>query len=292
MRCRGDRRRAARRHGASGATCSSRNAGATCSAIAISRRATSETPQSTLRSTARVASRAAPPNRSTAARFRSPSPRISPTSRRAADSTSSSAIRRGCALHRIPDAQRAAFRRDYAVARAAAWEPGASAAGAGRGFAAQVDVAALFVERSLELLRARRHDGAAPPGEALAVARRRRRATVLTRPRRSSCRVEDHGRAAGVFDAAVYPSLIVARRLANESRASSIQAALVETSRTRDRLVRSRVASSCRAAPVRREPRRAVDPPSARGAPRASTACARTRHDRSPNRSSAARGSA
>ena len=131
--------------------------------------------------------------------------------------------------HRIPEAQRKAYRREYAVARAAAWEPGASAAGAGRGFAAQVDVAALFVERSLELL--------APGGtmalllpvklwKSLAGGGVRR---LLTGRSQLVC-VEDHGRASGVFDAAVYPSLIVARRLANDSRASSIQGALVETS--------------------------------------------------------------
>ncbi len=115
------------------------------------------------------------------------------------------------------------------MARAAAWEPGASAAGAGRGFASQVDVAALFVERTLELL--------APGGtmslllpvklwRSLAGGGVRR---LLVERSQLVC-VEDHGRASGVFDAAVYPSLIVARRLANDSRASSIQRALVETS--------------------------------------------------------------
>ena len=133
----------------------------------------------------------------TAARFRSRSRRTSPTSQRAADSASSSAIRRGYALHRIPQSQRAIYRRDYDVARAAAWEPGAAAAGAGRGFAAQVDVAALFVERSLRLLAARWHDGAAASREALAFSRRRRRTPLSRRwrahrarrgPRRASAR--------------------------------------------------------------------------------------------------------
>jgi hypothetical protein len=63
----------------------------------------------------------------------------------------------------------------------------------------------------------------------LEAARRRRRAAIAHGPVAARC-VEDHGRASGVFDAAVYPSLIVARRLANDSRASSMQRALVETS--------------------------------------------------------------
>jgi hypothetical protein len=54
-------------------------------------------------------------------------------------------------LHNIPAEQRAAFRRDYDVARHAAWEPGAGPAGAGRGFAAQLDIAAVFIERATRL---------------------------------------------------------------------------------------------------------------------------------------------
>jgi Eco57I restriction-modification methylase len=114
-------------------------------------------------------------------------------------------------MHRVPESQRKAYRREYQVARAAAWEPGANAAGAGRGFAAQVDVAALFVERSLDLL--------APGGTmALLLPVKLWRSLAgggvrgLLANDSSLVRVEDHARASGTFDAAVYPSLIVTRR--------------------------------------------------------------------------------
>ncbi len=113
--------------------------------------------------------------------------------------------------HRIPEAQRVAYRRDYDVARSAAWEPGATAAGAGRGFAAQVDVSALFAERSLKLL--------APCGTmALLVPVKLWRSLAGGGVRRllshdaRLVRVEDHSRVATAFDAAVYPSLVVAQR--------------------------------------------------------------------------------
>jgi hypothetical protein len=114
-------------------------------------------------------------------------------------------------LHRIDPRQRVAFRRAFHVARAAAWESGAAPAGAGRGFAAQVDVAALFVERSLDLL--------APAGvlalllpvklwQSLAGGGVRQfliRSAAIRR-------LEDHSRAPASFDAAVYPSILVAER--------------------------------------------------------------------------------
>src|SRR5206468_5570416 len=53
-------------------------------------------------------------------------------------------------LHRIPVKQREAFRRDYVVARRAAWQAGAQSAGSGLAFAAQVDLASLFVERCVD----------------------------------------------------------------------------------------------------------------------------------------------
>lgn len=120
-------------------------------------------------------------------------------------------------LHRMPAQQRAEFRRDYEVAGDAAWMPGAGSAGAGRGFAAQVDMAALFVERSVRLL---------APGGALAlllpvklwqslagggVRRLLTRATDVHR-------VEDCSAAPSVFDAAVYPSVLVAQRKRDAAR--------------------------------------------------------------------------
>lgn len=117
-------------------------------------------------------------------------------------------------LHRIPARQRLAFRRDFDVARAASWEAGASAAGASAGFAAQVDLAALFVERAIRLTAA---DGAI----ALLVPTKLWRSLAGGGVRgfigesTAIRRVEDYSDATAVFDAAVYPSLVIlARRTA------------------------------------------------------------------------------
>jgi len=112
-------------------------------------------------------------------------------------------------LHRIPAAARARLRERYEVFRHAAWAAGAADGGASRGFASQVDLAALFVERSLSLLR---------PGGALSLLLpvklwrslagggvRRLLERVDLR------RVEDLSASRHAFDAAVYPSLVVAR---------------------------------------------------------------------------------
>jgi hypothetical protein len=116
-------------------------------------------------------------------------------------------------LHRIEAAQRVAFRRDFDVARSAAWNTGAQAAGAGSGFAAQVDLAALFVERSIRLT--------APDGAiALIVPSKLWRSLAGGGLRRfigtqsTIRRVEDYSSTTAVFDAAVYPSLVVLARRA------------------------------------------------------------------------------
>jgi hypothetical protein len=56
--------------------------------------------------------------------------------------------------HHVDARLRDTLRAAYVVARHAPWSAGAAAAGAGRGFSSQVDLAALFVERSLGLLSA------------------------------------------------------------------------------------------------------------------------------------------
>jgi hypothetical protein len=128
-------------------------------------------------------------------------------------------------LHRIAIADRVAFRRDYEVARLAGWAPGATPAGAGAGFAGQVDVAALFVERSVRLL--------APSGalallvpvklwRSLAGGGVRRFIDAETR----LCRIEDFSEAPSAFDAAVYPSLFVARRDGSACAPSPIEVAV------------------------------------------------------------------
>ena len=116
-------------------------------------------------------------------------------------------------LHQIDAAWRQKFRQEFRVYRNAAWRNGAEHAGAGRGFAAQVDLAALFVERGC---------GLAKPGGVIAY-------LLPTKLWRSLAGggvrelllehtdivlIEDLSEAQPEFDAAVYPSLLVARKRA------------------------------------------------------------------------------
>ncbi|MEO6443545.1 MAG: DNA methyltransferase, partial [Gemmatimonadaceae bacterium] len=113
-------------------------------------------------------------------------------------------------LHRIAADRREALRAEFRVFRDAAWKRGAAGAGAGAGFAAQVDLAALFAERSVALTR---------PGGTLAL-------LLPIKLWRSLAGggvrqlftdhlelnvLEDWSEAPAAFDASVYPSLVVAR---------------------------------------------------------------------------------
>ncbi len=114
-------------------------------------------------------------------------------------------------VHHIAETSRDRLKGDFAVYRNAAWESGASSAGAGRGFAAQIDLAALFVERSCELLR---------PGGTLALLLPTKLwrslagggVRQLLLDRTDVVALEDLADSHSQFDAAVYPSLLVARR--------------------------------------------------------------------------------
>ena len=114
-------------------------------------------------------------------------------------------------LHHIPPASRERLRATYSVFRAAAWREGAEGAHAGAGFAAQVDLAALFLERSTGVLRG---------GGALAmlVPAKLWRSLAGGGVRRHLLQhatlrgLEDWSEAPAMFDAATYPSLVVARR--------------------------------------------------------------------------------
>lgn len=114
-------------------------------------------------------------------------------------------------LHRIPPEKREAFRREFRVFREAAWQTGAAAAGAGAGFASQVDLAALFAERALELVR---RGGTV----ALLLPMKLWRSLAGGGVRRLMASenilrvVEDWSEAPHAFDAAVYPSLVVTER--------------------------------------------------------------------------------
>ena len=120
-------------------------------------------------------------------------------------------------LHNIPAAARASLRERYAVFRGAAWAAGAERAGAGSGFGAQIDLAALFVERSLALAAANGVVALLVPAKLWrSLAGGGTRALVASDAR--LLRLEDWSEAPCLFDAAVYPSLIVAA--ASEPRQS------------------------------------------------------------------------
>ena len=113
-------------------------------------------------------------------------------------------------LHRIPADRREALRREFRVFRDAAWKRGADDAAAGTGFAAQVDLAALFTERGLELLR-----GGGVLAFLLPIKLWRSLAGGGVRRllgEHDLAVLEDWSEAPSAFDAAVYPSLVVARR--------------------------------------------------------------------------------
>ena len=114
-------------------------------------------------------------------------------------------------VHHIAETSRDRLKGDFAVYRNAAWESGASSAGAGRGFGAQIDLAALFVERSCELLRQGGTLALLLPTKlwrSLAGGGVRQ----LLLDRTDVVALEDLADSHSQFDAAVYPSLLVARR--------------------------------------------------------------------------------
>jgi hypothetical protein len=112
--------------------------------------------------------------------------------------------------HNIPPTVRDALRSRYRVCSDATWEPTSNGV-RGRGFAAQVDLAALFVERSIALA----CDGGAI---ALLLPAKLWRSLSgsgvrrLIAARTALRRLEDWTDAPCAFDAAVYPSVLIATR--------------------------------------------------------------------------------
>lgn len=124
-------------------------------------------------------------------------------------------------VHHIPATMRETLRREFRVYRDAAWTDGARLARAGAGFGAQVDAASLFIERSLALVREGGAVALLVPAKlwkSLAGGGTRR----LIMERASLVALEDWSAAPALFDAATYPSLVVARRLVNAATAPSI----------------------------------------------------------------------
>lgn len=114
-------------------------------------------------------------------------------------------------VHRIDAAARQKFRQEFKVYRNAPWRSGAEQSGAGRGFAAQVDLSALFVERACGLVRS---DGVIafllPAKLWRSLAGGGVRELLLENT--SIVLIEDLSEANSEFDAAVYPSLLIARK--------------------------------------------------------------------------------
>ena len=113
--------------------------------------------------------------------------------------------------HNLDARSKPALRRNFQVYRNAAWRGGSDVSAAGRGFASQVDLAALFVERSVNLLRTRGVAALVVPSKlwrSLAGGGLREflMQNAILRE------LHDLTGATSVFDAAVYPSVVVAER--------------------------------------------------------------------------------
>ncbi len=114
-------------------------------------------------------------------------------------------------LHNIPPAARAALRARYTVYQGAAWEHGARGGHVSKGFSAQVDLASLFVEQSLGLASSTGSLAMLLPAKlwrSLAGGGVRR----LLASRAQLRLVEDWSDAPSSFDAAVYPSVVIASK--------------------------------------------------------------------------------
>ena len=114
-------------------------------------------------------------------------------------------------LHAIPRTTRDRLRASFRVYRDAAWSAGAHRANAGTGFGGQIDLAALFIERSVTLCRPDGVVALLTPAKllrSLAGGGLRQLlqhdTTLLT--------LDDWSDAPPSFDAAVYPALIVTRK--------------------------------------------------------------------------------
>ena len=114
-------------------------------------------------------------------------------------------------LHNIPAASRAGLRARFRVFRDAAWSAGANGAAAGAGFGAQIDLAALFAERSIALTETGGIVALLVPAKlwrSLSGGGMRAHLSAHTR----IVQLEDWSDAPCAFDAAVYPSVVIVAR--------------------------------------------------------------------------------
>ena len=117
-------------------------------------------------------------------------------------------------LHNIPPDSRAALRASFRVFREPGWEPAPSV---GSGFGTQIDLAALFVERSIDLAVPASVSGQGGCVALLLPAKLWRSLSggAVRRLLDEECalrRIEDWSEAPSSFDAAVYPSILIAAR--------------------------------------------------------------------------------
>ena len=115
--------------------------------------------------------------------------------------------------HAVPAATRESMRARFHSLRCAAWEEGAAAAAAGRGFAGQADLAAIFTERAVQLTRERGVVALLVPSKLWSALAGGGIRDYLMRCAPPLALDSWHASTAG-FDAAVYPSAIIARRIA------------------------------------------------------------------------------
>lgn len=114
-------------------------------------------------------------------------------------------------VHRMAKSSRAFFKRDFELCRATGWSIGASKARAGSGFAHQLDLSALFVERSLNIAR---DDGCIALILPSKLWKSLAGGSVRFLISKSSDIqiLEDFSAAKALFDATTYPSLLVVRK--------------------------------------------------------------------------------
>ena len=113
--------------------------------------------------------------------------------------------------HDVAPELRDALRERFATYRHAAWESGAAAAGAGRGFASQADLAAVFTERAVQLTRLGGVLALLLPAKLwYSLAGGGVRSLLLQRTELLG--LEEWVAGSAGFDAVVYPSALLARR--------------------------------------------------------------------------------
>jgi hypothetical protein len=126
-------------------------------------------------------------------------------------------------VHNMHADDRARYRQTFSVFRRGGWSEGARGASAGQGFAGQTDLAALFVERSVDLLAPNGIMGLLLPSKLWnSLAGGGARQLVLERTRILS--LSDYSNAPDAFEAAVYPSMLVAMRIAETGSARNCAA--------------------------------------------------------------------